>query len=123
VLVVAAALVRNGRVLAGLRRGGGWEFPGGKIEPGETPSDALARECREELDCVVEAVRELGAAASGTLDLRLWLARLIERTPTAGADHDEVRWVALDELDGLDWLPLDRALMPLVRPLLGPPSR
>lgn len=118
VLVVAAALVRDGRVLAGLRRDGGWEFPGGKVEPDESLPEALVRECREELGVPVEPVRELGAVRRGGLDLRLWLAELAGGSPAA-VDHVELRWVAGPELDAVDWLPADRELLGAVRPLLG----
>ncbi len=117
-LVVGVALVVDGRVLAGLRPGRGWEFPGGKVEPGETPAQALVRECREELAVEIEPDRELGGASAGGIDLRLWSARLVAGTPTAGPDHAELRWVGADGLDALDWLPIDRDLLGRIRPLL-----
>lgn len=118
VLVVAAALVLDRRVLAGRRRASGWEFPGGKVEPGETAADALVRECREELSIEVTALREIAAAGERSLDLRLWLARLVAGTPIAGPDHEQLRWVGAAELDDLDWLPIDRALLDAIRQLL-----
>ncbi len=117
-LVVAGALVVDGRVLAGRRRSGGWEFPGGKVEAGEALGAALEREWREELGADVEAVRELGIALDGELELRLWLARLLAGTPAIGPDHDELRWLDAGELDGLDWLPVDRLLLGVIRGLL-----
>jgi 8-oxo-dGTP diphosphatase len=118
-LVVAAVLVRDGRVFAARRRGGGWEFPGGKVEAGEGCASALERELHEELDIAVRAERELAAVAHGGVELRLWLVRLLGAPPTASTDHDELRWLGADELDALDWLAADRELLPAVRPLLA----
>lgn len=118
-LVVGAVIVRNGRVLAGLRAERGWEFPGGKVESGESDSDALVRECREELGVDVRPVRELGSAERDEVSLRLWLVALIDAVPTASTDHAELRWVSATGLDRLDWLPLDRDLLPAIRPLLN----
>jgi 8-oxo-dGTP diphosphatase len=122
-LVVGAAIVVAGRVLAARRNApaelaGGWEFPGGKVEPGEQAAAAVVRECYEELGIVVDPVREL-AAAVGAVELRLWLAELSVGTPVALADHDELRWVGSAELDDLAWLPIDRELLAVVRPLLS----
>jgi 8-oxo-dGTP diphosphatase len=116
--VVAAALVVDGRVLAARRRTPpGWEFPGGKIEPGEHPEQALRRECREELDIDVRIVALLGRAAADGIDLQLWQVETAG-TPAAGVDHHELRWVGATDADALDWLPVDRALLGAVRPQL-----
>jgi 8-oxo-dGTP diphosphatase len=119
VLVVAAALVRDATVLAAHRPGRGWEFPGGKVEPGEAVAAALVRECREELRVAVEPVRELGGAVGDGIELRLWLARLVAAPPRSSTDHDELRWVGVTELDALEWLPVDRELLDVVRAELG----
>src|SRR5882757_9020077 len=123
-VVVGAAIVRAGRVLAAQRSApaalaGGWEFPGGKVEPGETPAAALARECREELGVTVEPQRELGTAVDGGIELRLWLARLAAEAPVASTDHDELRWLESAQLDSVDWLPVDRKLLGAIRAALG----
>jgi 8-oxo-dGTP diphosphatase len=116
--VVAAALIVDGRVLAARRRTPpAWEFPGGKIEPGESPEDALRRECHEELGIDVRATALLGRAEADGIGLQLWQ---VEATgaPLAGADHHELRWVDAAEADALGWLPVDRALLASVRPQL-----
>jgi 8-oxo-dGTP diphosphatase len=122
--VVGAVLVQDGRVLACRRSApaelaGGWEFPGGKVEPGESPSAAVERECREELGIEVHAVTELGRADDGRIDLILWQVNLVDGTPVPLADHDLVAFVGADQLDVLRWLPIDRALLGAVRPLLA----
>jgi mutator protein MutT len=121
-LVVAAAIVVDGRVLAARRSApvalaGRWEFPGGKVEAGEDGAAAIIRECAEELGVVVRPIRELGVA-SGRVELRLWLVELVVGTPAILADHDALRWLGPGELDDVRWLPIDLDLLECVRPLL-----
>jgi 8-oxo-dGTP diphosphatase len=125
IAVVGAAIVRDGRVLAARRTrpsalAGSWEFPGGKIEPGETEADALLRELREELGIGVTLGARLGAAAEGPIRLTLYAATLTDGDPRPLHDHDALRWLAAHELTSLDWLPIDRALLPDVRAALPP---
>ncbi len=122
--VVAAAIVRDALVLAAHRTGGpaGWEFPGGKCEPGEGEQDAVHREIAEELGIDVEVGVFVAASASATIELRLYRARLTGSEPSRSTDHDELRWVRADELFGLTWLPLDRPLLPAVAALLREPD-
>lgn len=117
--VVAAALIRDRRVLAARRIAPpGWEFPGGKIEAGESPQQALVRECHEELAIEIECGDRLAVAADDEITLQLWHAKLLSGTVADSTDHDALRWVSHDELGDLDWLPLDRELLPAVTRLL-----
>jgi 8-oxo-dGTP diphosphatase len=118
--VVAAALVRNARVLAARRLApSGWEFPGGKIEAGESAAHALERECHEELGVIVRCGPHLATASRDQIVVHLWRAELIEGCPAPLTDHSELRWVSRTELDELDWLPIDRDLLDAVRAVLG----
>lgn len=115
--VVGAAIVRGGRVLAARRTApaataGRWEFPGGKVEPGESPDDALVREVQEELDCTIEVTGWLeGEVELGTAYvLRVAVARLVAGDPDP-VEHDEVRWLLADELHSVDWLEGDRPFL------------
>ena len=101
---------------------GKWEFPGGKVEPGETTETALAREIREELAVEVEVGPELpgpdgGWPISDKYVLRLYLA-VARGDLHSSADHDELRRLGVDELDTVDWLPSDRQAIPAVARLL-----
>ncbi|MGH8861497.1 MAG: (deoxy)nucleoside triphosphate pyrophosphohydrolase [Jatrophihabitantaceae bacterium] len=117
--VVGAVLVQDGRLLAARRVSPpGWEFPGGKVDSGETPQGALERECREELGIDVRAERLVGTASDARIELQVWHVALLAGTPRAMQDHHELRWVAPAELDGLDWLPIDRELLAVVAALL-----
>ena len=123
--VVGAAIIRDGRVLAARRTfpaeaAGRWEFPGGKVEPGETPDAALVREIAEELGCAIAVDGWLaGEAAIGSTHV-LTVARgtLLSGEPHPH-EHDAVRWLAADELDDVDWLEPDRPFLDEVRSLLG----
>ena len=118
-VVVGAAIVRAGRVLAARRSApaavaGGWEFPGGKVEPGESETDALVRECREELGVEIRVGALLGTVAQDSFVLRVYRAALLAGEPLPLQDHDELRWLAADEAPAVPWLPADLPLLPAV---------
>ena len=120
-LLVVAAVIRDGagRMLAcrrapGKDASGRWEFPGGKVEHGEAPEEALAREIEEELGVRIHVgalldrtvtVRQDGPA----IDLACYACRLAGAAPVTSTDHDELRWVAPTDLPGLDWAEADLA--------------
>ncbi|MBN8807635.1 MAG: (deoxy)nucleoside triphosphate pyrophosphohydrolase [Sphingomonas sp.] len=118
-IVVAAALIDNaGRVLVAQRpvdkqHGGLWEFPGGKVEPGETATAALARELAEELGIAIGAVEPVAFAESaGERPMVLLLYRCTEwRGEAVAIEAAAITWAAIDELDALPMPPLDRQLL------------
>jgi 8-oxo-dGTP diphosphatase len=120
--VVAAAIVddlNDPKLLLAARRkppskyAGQWEFPGGKVEPGEDPVAALHRELAEELSVTAllgEEVRSPdGDHWPGVpgISIRLWLARVVVGTPTAEVAHDEVRWLPKHLWHDVPWLAAD----------------
>lgn len=114
--VVGAVIVRGDRILAARRRpgksaGGRWEFPGGKIEPDESPQQALIRELREELgvEATVGWLIGRGEADAGDRDLHLdcYWVRLDDDGPLASTDHDRLEWVTREELATRDWADAD----------------
>lgn len=125
VRVVGAALIRDGRVLAArrIRPAGGWEFPGGKIETGESPAAAIERECHEELGVAVQAVAQIATATDERIELLLWHVELVAGTPAVRQDHDELRWLSAEELASVDWLAVDHQVLGAVAGLLAASGR
>lgn len=113
--VVAAIILRDGRIFA-TQRGYGewkdwWEFPGGKIEPGESTEDALKREIREELATEIEVDELLTTVEYDYpkfhLTMHCYLCTIISGDLSL-LEHEDARWLALDELDCVKWLPADK---------------
>ena len=124
--VVAAALVRPAaggiEILiaqrpAGKWQAGRWEFPGGKIEPGETAAVALARELLEELGITVHDARSMGVFPHDypdrSVDVALWLVTAFGGDPQ-GLDGQALCWIPVDDLEGHDLLEAD---LPMLAPL------
>ncbi|MDN5766437.1 MAG: (deoxy)nucleoside triphosphate pyrophosphohydrolase [Humibacillus sp.] len=129
-LVVGAAIVDDlahpTRLLAARRTeppalAGGWELPGGKVDPGESPLSALHREVAEELGVSIGVGALLpgplpGATwpLTGRFEMIVWIAEVTAGNPAPIEDHDELRWLPLDELETVGWLGAD---LPIVRAL------
>jgi len=128
--VVGAAVVddltRPTRLLAARRTeppslAGGWEFPGGKVDPGETAEEALHREVREELGVEVELGEQVRGPLPGgrwplgeTFAMTVWLARVTSGVPAPIEDHDQLRWLRGDDLYDVPWLPADLPIVDLL---------
>ena len=116
--VVAAIIRDKGRIFATQRGYGpykdGWEFPGGKIEPGETPEEALKREIREELDTEIEVGEPAGHIEYDYPEFHLsmdcFFCTLLSGNLTL-KEHEAARWLSPAELDSVSWLPADRSLI------------
>ncbi len=113
---VVAAIIRDGDRIFATQRGygeykDGWEFPGGKVEPGETPQEALVREIKEELDADI-IVGDLLTTVEYDyptfhLSMDCFWAKLVEGTEMKLLEHEAAKWLALDELDEVEWLGAD----------------
>jgi 8-oxo-dGTP diphosphatase len=116
-VVVAGAIISGATLLVAQRDrppelAGRWELPGGKVAPGETEPDGLARELAEELGLAVEDItvgERLGddIPLNDTTTLRAYRVRVIRGEPHPH-DHRALRWVTAAELDDVDWVPADR---------------
>lgn len=121
--VVGAVIVRDGLVLCAQRGSQGslpglWEFPGGKIEAGESPAAALEREIREELNCTVEVGREVTTTLHeydfGVVTLTTFYCRLVSGTPQT-SEHAAIVWLPPGDLATLEWAPADVPAVDMIR--------
>jgi 8-oxo-dGTP diphosphatase len=116
--VTAALIEKNGKILLALRKAGKhmgrkWEFPGGKIDPGESPAQALRRELAEEFSIQAEIGQFLGSTRyrEKELDLEILLYRASHVAGTfVLRDHEEIRWVDQGEVESYDLVASDRKL-------------
>ena len=127
--VVAAIICKEGRVFA-TQRGYGdwkdwWEFPGGKMEAGEGPEEALVREIREELSAEITVDRFLRTVEFDYPSFHLTMHCFLCSLKGAGLhlnEHEAARWLAPEDLGSVRWLPADDALLPDLRAILRNPS-
>ena len=123
--VVAAIIIKNGEVFA-TQRGygdfkGGWEFPGGKIDAGETPEEALIREIKEELDTEVEVIELLDTVEYDYPNFHLSMDCFICSIKSGDLvlkEHEAAQWLTKETLDSVNWLPADLGLIDKIREYL-----
>ena len=123
--VVAAVILQNGKIFATQRGYGewkdGWEFPGGKIETGETQEAALKREIQEELDTEILVKERIDTIEYYYPNFHLsmdcfWCEIVSGKLELK--EHEAARWLTKESLDSVDWLPADQALIEKIRLML-----
>ena len=122
IIHVVAAIIINGDKIFATQRGYGewkdyWEFPGGKIEPGETPEDALRREILEELDTKIAVGDKITTVEYDYPEFHLCM-ECFTAAVTEGSlvlkEHEAARWLGKNELDTVHWLPADQQIIELL---------
>ena len=118
VRVFADIIIENDKVFATQRGYGefkdGWEFPGGKIEPGETPEEAIVREIKEELDTEVEVIELLDTVEYDYPNFHLSMGCFICKIKSGDLvlkEHEAAKWLTKDTLGSVEWLPADMGLV------------
>ena len=123
---VVAAIIRKGDKIFATQRGYGdwkdwWEFPGGKMEPGESPEEALLREIREELSCDIRIDKFLTTVEwdypKFHLTMHCFVCSLLSDAPHLN-EHEAARWLPAPDLRSVRWLPADDDLIPLIENIL-----
>lgn len=121
--VVGAVIVKGDKILAARRPfdkslGGLWEFPGGKLEVGEKPQEALKREIIEELKCEVEVgkfiINEVYKYDFATISLSTYFCEISKGEPKA-REHIELRWLLPEQLDTVKWAPADYPTLDILK--------
>ena len=123
--VVAAIIIENGKVFATQRGYGefkdGWEFPGGKIEPDETPEEAIVREIKEELDTEVKVQELLDTVEYDYPNFHLSMDCFICKIVAGDLvlkEHEAAKWLTKETLESVEWLPADLGLIPQIEKCL-----
>lgn len=131
ILVSAAIIVRTNpqtqkKELFATQRGygdfkGGWEFPGGKLEPAETPEECIVREIREELATEVKADKIIGVVEYDYPDFHLTMHCILCSVVSGSLkllEHEDAKWLTLETLYSVDWLPADRQILGKIEEIL-----
>ena len=120
---VVAAIIRDGARIFATQRGygefkDGWEFPGGKVEEGETPQEALKREIEEELETEIEVGDYLTTIEYDYpkfhLSMKCYWAKIVEGKPVL-LEHEAAKWLTKDTIDSVEWLPADISIIDKVK--------
>lgn len=123
--VVAAVIKRNNKIFVTQRGYGefkdGWEFPGGKVEKGETKEEALIREIKEELDTVIKVDSYLDTIEYDYPDFHLsmdcFICSIVEGNLVL-KEHEDSKWIKKEEIDTLNWLPADLVILDKVKEMM-----
>ena len=119
---VVAAIIRKGDKIFATQRGYGdfkdwWEFPGGKMEVGESPEIALIREIKEELSTEIQIEKFLYTVEwdypKFHLTMHCYICSLLEEALHLN-EHEAAKWLTIDDIYSVDWLPADKLLIPLI---------
>ena len=124
--VVAAIIIKDKKIFATQRGYGefkdGWEFPGGKVEKGENPENAIVREIKEELDTVIEVIEYFDTVEYDYPNFHLSMKCYI-CTVVSGKlellEHEAAKWLDKDSLDSVAWLPADLGLVDKLKDYLS----
>lgn len=120
--VVAAIIVNNNKIFATQRGYGefkdGWEFPGGKIEEGERPENAIVREIKEELDTTIKVNEKIDTVEydypNFHLSMDCFICNIVDGDLVL-KEHEASKWLSKDELYSVDWLPADEGLIEKIK--------
>lgn len=124
---VVAAVIRHGEQIFATQRGygefeGGWEFPGGKMEPGETPQEALVREIEEELDTEIEVGDLIETVEYDYPSFHLTMHCFfcsVKSGHLVLKEHEAAKWLTKETLDSVAWLPADQGIIEKIRQALA----
>lgn len=126
VVSVVGAIIKSGDSIFATQRGygefkDGWEFPGGKVEPGETPEQALVREIKEELDTTISVDQYVDTIEydypTFHLSMRCYICSIVTGDLLL-KEHEAAKWLTKDALDSVSWLPADITLIPKLKEYL-----
>ena len=125
---IAGIIVADGKFLIGHRlpvgeMGDRWEFPGGKVDEGETPADAIIREFREEMGIDVTLLEFIASVEfrnkNGPVELLAYHVSIPENADIVLSEHSELAWATMNEIEKLDFVDSDRLLFPAVNTWFG----